>query len=556
MDKSEKNNSKSTSKNPSIKQEKRSLVRRFLNRFRRSNRQKIKRNERRSEKSESISLHVQEDHELLNYPASIGSSIDSAECSICFKIENEPFPKLSQKCSEHQRHNVCKQCLQFYFKQEIDEGRLPSCMYCSEVVDPSDVLQLLDGKYKDKYEEISVRRFLLSDPDVRFCPRPDCNFALIASEFASCPRIVCHHCQQEFCYHCRQEWHPNAPCDYGLFAQFLPYRTYSNASFSANALRAPNFLRLPLFTNSQPDIKPCPRCNSLISKMDDGSCNHMTCRCGAEFCWLCLKEISDLHYLSPSGCTFWGKQVWSKKKIIIWQIGTLVLAPPMIGLMAAVAIPATIVGVPIYVGTTVRSKLKKMDRLSKRKRRCLVGLASTLSFILSPVIAALTVAIGTPIVVLYVYGIIPITIMRTGGCGTRLRRDIPDNDQHVNLRNSSDSAAQSVSATSDKNDVEDGTKNDKKDAFSINDDLSVNGLGTIGSASAMPGLTGSGSGDVASTMALASFCSNSINEINHGDSTNASISSRGLVCRKGGPGGIPERSLTPVSRSETINEEK
>ena len=83
--------------------------------------------------------------------------------------------------------------------------------------------------------------------------------------------------------------------------------------------------------------------------MDDGSCNHMTCRCGAEFCWLCLKEISDLHYLSPSGCkllyrvqskvnvpgskwtvmyetgrkscilgTFWGKQVWSKKKIIIW----------------------------------------------------------------------------------------------------------------------------------------------------------------------------------------------------------------------------------------------
>ena len=46
------------------------------------------------------------------------------------------------------------------------------------------------------------------------------------------------------------------------------------------------------------------RCHSLIIKMDDGSCNHMTCRCGAEFCWLCLKEISDLHFLSPSGCKF------------------------------------------------------------------------------------------------------------------------------------------------------------------------------------------------------------------------------------------------------------
>lgn len=46
------------------------------------------------------------------------------------------------------------------------------------------------------------------------------------------------------------------------------------------------------------DIKPCPRCQVLIVKMDDGSCNHMTCAvCTAEFCWLCMKEISDLHYL-------------------------------------------------------------------------------------------------------------------------------------------------------------------------------------------------------------------------------------------------------------------
>ena len=46
------------------------------------------------------------------------------------------------------------------------------------------------------------------------------------------------------------------------------------------------------------EVKPCPRCSAFIVKMDDGSCNHMTCAvCGAEFCWLCMKEISDLHYL-------------------------------------------------------------------------------------------------------------------------------------------------------------------------------------------------------------------------------------------------------------------
>jgi len=46
------------------------------------------------------------------------------------------------------------------------------------------------------------------------------------------------------------------------------------------------------------DVKACPRCGALIVKMDDGSCNHMTCTvCAAEFCWLCMQEISDIHYL-------------------------------------------------------------------------------------------------------------------------------------------------------------------------------------------------------------------------------------------------------------------
>ena len=143
------------------------------------------------------------------------------------------------------------------------------------------------------------------------------------------------------------------------------------------------------------DIKPCPRCGAFIIKMDDGSCNHMTCAvCGADFCWLCMQEISDLHYLrsvlgslrgidninfqfselashcfsclcfakycicriqscSPSGCTFWGKKPWSRKKKILWQLGTLVGAPVGIGLVAGIAVPAMIIGIPVWVGRKV-----------------------------------------------------------------------------------------------------------------------------------------------------------------------------------------------------------
>jgi len=56
---------------------------------------------------------------------------------------------------------------------------------------------------------------------------------------------------------------------------------------------------------------------------------------------------------SPSGCTFWGKKPWSRKKKILWQLGTLVGAPVGISLIAGIAVPAIIIGVPIWVGRKV-----------------------------------------------------------------------------------------------------------------------------------------------------------------------------------------------------------
>lgn len=32
-------------------------------------------------------------------------------------------------------------------------------------------------------------------------------------------------------------------------------------------------------------IKECPKCERSIYK--NGGCNHMTCKCQFEFCWLC-----------------------------------------------------------------------------------------------------------------------------------------------------------------------------------------------------------------------------------------------------------------------------
>lgn len=66
-------------------------------------------------------------------------------------------------------------------------------------------------------------------------------------------------------------------------------------------------------------------------------------------------HATTLVSLSPSGCTFWGKKPWSQTRKIMWQVGMLLGAPVVISLIAGIAIPVIIVGIPIYMGRKVRA---------------------------------------------------------------------------------------------------------------------------------------------------------------------------------------------------------
>ncbi|XP_035285801.1 E3 ubiquitin-protein ligase RNF19A-like [Anguilla anguilla] len=341
--------------------------------------------------------------------AACSSRAELLECPLCLlRHPRERFPDI-MTCP----HRSCADCLRQYLRIEVSESRVNiSCPECAERFHPHDVRLILgDRALADKYEEFMLRRWLAADPDCRWCPAPDCGYAVIAFGCASCPKITCGRegCGTEFCYHCKQLWHPNQTCDAARQqrAQSLRLRTVRSSSLSFSQESGA----------TADDIKPCPRCAAYIIKMNDGSCNHMTCAvCGCEFCWLCMKEISDLHYLSPSGCTFWGKKPWSRKKKILWQLGTLVGAPVGIALIAGIAIPAMIIGIPVYVGRKIYNRYEGKD-ISKHKRNLVIAGGVTLSVIVSPVVAAVTVGIGVPIMLAYVYGVVPISLCRSGGCG-------------------------------------------------------------------------------------------------------------------------------------------
>ncbi|KAL6486269.1 hypothetical protein MHYP_G00056610 [Metynnis hypsauchen] len=330
------------------------------------------------------------------------------ECPLCLLSQPRGhFPRLSS-CP----HRACADCLRQYLRIEISESRVGiACPQCPEALAPPDVRAILDDSaLLERFEEFQLRRFLAADPDTRWCPAPDCSYAVIAYGCAECPKLSCGRegCDTEFCYHCRQLWHPDQTCDQ---ARRQRARHTSGAN-DASTLYV--FSEEP--GGDAEEIKACPRCGAYIMKTNDGSCNRMNCTvCACQFCWLCMQEITDVHYLSPSGCTFWGKKPWSQTRKVLWQVGMLLGAPVVISLIAGIAIPVIIVGIPIYMGRKVHSRCKK-NNISGSKHYLTVASGVMTSVFVSPVIAATTVAVGVPLMLTYVYGVVPMSLCRNGWC--------------------------------------------------------------------------------------------------------------------------------------------
>ncbi|KAJ0060859.1 hypothetical protein NL108_001735, partial [Boleophthalmus pectinirostris] len=374
------------------------------------------------------------------------------ECPLCLLSQPRcDFPHLSS-CS----HRTCTDCLRRYLRIEISESRVGiACPQCPESLEPLDIQAILDDQaLLERYEEYQLRRFLASDPDTRWCPAPDCSYAVIAYGCAECPKLSCGRegCETEFCYHCRQLWHPYQTCDQARRQR----ARHTSGGNDASALYV---------FNEEPgeaeEIKACPRCGAYIMKTNDGSCNRMNCTvCACQFCWLCMQEITDVHYLSPSGCTFWGKKPWSQTRKVLWQVGMLLGAPVVISLIAGIAIPVIIVGIPIYMGRKVHNNKTicfhyyqdkrtnylmfyfnqvhgrcKKNNISGSKHYLTVASGVMMSMFVSPVIAAVTVGVGVPLMLTYVYGVVPMSLCRNGWCRPQSDPPEPHNIQLEDLAN-------------------------------------------------------------------------------------------------------------------------
>eukprot|EP00218_Dolichomastix_sp_CCMP3274_P009846 CAMPEP_0170144686 /NCGR_PEP_ID=MMETSP0033_2-20121228/15325_1 /TAXON_ID=195969 /ORGANISM="Dolichomastix tenuilepis, Strain CCMP3274" /LENGTH=422 /DNA_ID=CAMNT_0010381207 /DNA_START=24 /DNA_END=1292 /DNA_ORIENTATION=+ len=137
-----------------------------------------------------------------------------------------------------------------------------------------------------------VRRACAEGQAIRYCPHPDCSAPYPSTDLSSEGELAeCLVCRRGFCGGCFSRYHGEGSCEEArAAAERSSERCGANTANGGSGGELPpsthemTSAQLAAFCEDQ-GWQRCHQCSSAVEK--NGGCNHMTCRCGAEWCWRC-----------------------------------------------------------------------------------------------------------------------------------------------------------------------------------------------------------------------------------------------------------------------------
>ena len=191
------------------------------------------------------------------------------ECRICLDQKD-----IADCCALECGHAYCKDCLSHILDGAI-AAHSTATLRCPtpgcRSIDVEDVRKITrDRAKRDQLQTIQLDEFLAAQPNARHCPTPNCPYSFI-NEDRERRTFDCPRCLQRYCPQCLLN-HPGITCDVAR----------ANQRLSGDKVAAER----ATLKFIQKDSKNCPTCHASIYRTE--GCNHMTCRCGYQFCWVCM----------------------------------------------------------------------------------------------------------------------------------------------------------------------------------------------------------------------------------------------------------------------------
>jgi len=221
-------------------------------------------------------------------------------CEICFNDELTEDDILPFPC----QHKYCRDCWRGLITSmlqstgedgggggNVDTILSTTCpsVGCTECITEEEVKELCPDLLP-AFRRLQLHSFVggRGMEALRWCPGPDCDRVAVRCrrDLFDCvdreiPAGSCGSCATSFCFRCGEEPHPEG-------------QTCTNANANAD-----DDLLGGMGGKSGPPIKACPKCHVKIEK--NGGCNHMRCKCGHHFCWICLGDYRGRHFCGREG---------------------------------------------------------------------------------------------------------------------------------------------------------------------------------------------------------------------------------------------------------------
>ncbi len=245
------------------------------------------------------------------------------DCDVCLEEQRPTYQEPLTLACTHELA-CCVACIRRFVDTRIYDGGPVRCVdaACSEVLSYESIRRVASGEAFELYDSRLTHALLEAQEEFVWCARPNCGNGVLYENRERTPVLRCDQCRARTCVAHRLLLADCAECSARYederdrrredqhrrrgAVQSLFRGRHENGRRRVQVRQQLEIQANERALQNGSIYKQCPKCRQGIEKNE--GCNHMTCRCGFQFCWQCLSGNGD-H--APKCPLLRGRHVWA-----------------------------------------------------------------------------------------------------------------------------------------------------------------------------------------------------------------------------------------------------